>query len=73
LGTGFAIDLQPGRLRRADLIHRLLGGDMHDQHRHVDQARQGDRTPGRFALSYSRMTDRVVSRLHMAAIDQALP
>ena len=51
LWTGFAIDLEAQVLSLADLVARLFGGNMDNQQRRVQQARQRYHPVGRFSLA----------------------
>ena len=52
LRAGLAIDLEAARLGALDLVHRLLGRDVDQQHRHVEQLGERDRAVGRLALDH---------------------
>ena len=70
LRAGLAVDLEALGLRIANDVDRLGGRDMDDQHRHIEQFRQGHRAVRRLALGAAGMRHRVIARLRQALFEQ---
>ena len=56
----------------ADVAHRFDARHMHDQHRHIEQARQRNHPVGGFALGQRVVRHRMELGCHMAVVEQPL-
>ena len=72
LRAGLGKNARPQGLGMADVAHRFDARHMHDQHRHIEQARQRNHPVGGFALGQRVVRYRMELGRHMAVVEQPL-
>ena len=72
LRTGLAVDPKTQILRAANGVGRLGPGDVHDEHRDVDEPRKVDGPARRLALRDARMADRMILRRSVSPVEEPI-